>query len=88
MTLPILPAALLALFGRRSAGFWGGMAALFYFSHGVMEWWSNPAVSALAATESLLATALIFSASWRGLKARAATRKAAAQKAASAEASE
>lgn len=88
MAAPMIPAALLALFGHRSAGFWGGVAALFYFSHGTMEWWSNPAVTALAATESALATALIFSASWRGLQARAAARQAAAQKAAGSEASE
>lgn len=76
MSLPILPAVLLTLLRRPSAGFWGGLAALLYFSHGVMELWSNPDVTALAWTETLLSTALVFSASWPGLKARGAARRA------------
>ena len=76
MALPILPALLLSLFRRPSAGFWGGLAALFYFSHGVMEAWSNPAATLPAWLEVLLATALVFSASWRGLQARRAARAA------------
>lgn len=76
MALPILPAVLLTLFNRPSAGFWGGLAALLYFSHGVMELWSNPAVTALAWTETLVATALVFSASWPGLRARGEARRA------------
>ena len=76
MSLPILPAVLLALFRRPSAGFWGGVAALLYFSHGVMELWSNPEVTALAWTETLLSVGLVVAASWRGLQARAAARRA------------
>lgn len=76
MALPILPAAVLALLRRPSAGFWGGLAALLYFSHGVMEVWSTPAARGPAWAETLLATALVFSASWSGLKARAAARGA------------
>jgi uncharacterized membrane protein len=76
MSLPILPALLLTVLNRPSAGFWGGLAALLYFSHGVMELWSTPAVTALAWAETLLATALVFSASWPGLRARAAKRAA------------
>jgi uncharacterized membrane protein len=75
MSLPILPAVLLALFRRPSAGFWGGVAALLYFSHGVMELWSNPAVTALAWAETLLSVGLVIAASWRGLQARAAARR-------------
>jgi uncharacterized membrane protein len=75
MSLPILPAVLLALFRRPSAGFWGGVAALLYFSHGVMELWSNPAVTALAWVETLLSVGLVVAASWRGLQARAAARR-------------
>lgn len=77
MVLPILPAALLWLARHPSAGFWGGTAALFYFTHGVMEAWASPEVRTLALTETVLATALIFAASWKGLKARAAKRRAA-----------
>jgi uncharacterized membrane protein len=75
MSLPILPAVLLGLFRRPSAGFWGGVAALLYFSHGVMELWSNPAVTALAWAETLLSVGLVIAASWRGLQARAAARR-------------
>ena len=77
MSLPILPAVLLALFRRPSAGFWGGVAALLYFSHGVMELWSNPGVTALAWTETLLSVGMVVAASWRGLQARAAARRGA-----------
>jgi len=77
MVLPILPAALLWLARRPSAGFWGGTAALFYFTHGVTEAWASPEVRTLALIETALATALIFAASWKGLKARAAKRAAA-----------
>lgn len=70
MALPILPAALLVLLRRPSAGFWGGIAALFYFSHGVMEAWANPEVRGLALLEAALALALILTVSWPGLAAR------------------
>jgi uncharacterized membrane protein len=86
MSLSILPAVLLTLFKRPSAGFWGGLAALLYFSHGVMELWSDPAVAALAGVETLLSTALVFSASWPGLRARSAARRAKAAGATSADA--
>ncbi|MCZ8062823.1 DUF2069 domain-containing protein [Silanimonas sp.] len=75
MSLPILPAVLLGVFRRPSAGFWGGVAALLYFSHGVMELWSNPEVTALAWVETLLSVGLVIAASWRGLQARAAARR-------------
>lgn len=76
MALPIVPALVLGLLGRPSAGFWAGVAALFYFSHGVMEAWSHPAAALPAWIETLLATALVFAASWRGLQARRAARAA------------
>lgn len=76
MALPILPAIVLSLLGRPSAGFWAGVAALIYFSHGVMEVWSHPPAAIPAWIETLLATALVFAGSWRGLQARAAARRA------------
>ena len=79
MSLPILPAVLLAVIRHPSAGFWGGLAALLYFTHGVMEAWSTPSVAALAWTEIALSTALIFSASWPGLRARGDKRAGAAR---------
>lgn len=72
LSLPILPALLLAAFNRPSAGFWGGLAALFYFSHGVMEAWSERSVIALALIEVALSVALVLAASWHGLQARRA----------------
>ena len=77
MLIPILPAAVLSLLGRPSASFWGGLAALLYFSHGVMEAWSKPAVATLAWIEVLLSVALVLSASWPGLRARRDKRLAA-----------
>ncbi|HAI59675.1 MAG TPA: DUF2069 domain-containing protein [Xanthomonadaceae bacterium] len=78
MALPIVPAIVLGLLGRSSAGFWAGVAALFYFSHGVMEAWANPAAAIPAGIEIVLAVALVFAASWRGLQARRMARSRAA----------
>lgn len=75
MTLPILPAGLLSLVGRPSAGFWAGVAALFYFSHGVMEIWAAPDARAPAILQVLLAVAMVFASSWRGLEARLGGRR-------------
>jgi uncharacterized membrane protein len=67
---PLLPALLLLLRGHRAAPFWGAVAALFLFCHGVSEAWSAPRVRALALVEILLSVVLVVSASWRGLRAR------------------
>jgi len=69
-SLPILPAVILALLRHRRAAFWGAMAALLYFSHGVMEAWSNPAVRWLALAEVALSCVLVVAASWDGTRAR------------------
>ena len=76
-SLPILPAVVLLALGHRRAGFWGSLAALVYFSHGVMAAWSDPGVTGLALAQSLLAAVLVVSASWDGVRARFAKRKAA-----------
>ena len=76
-SLPILPAFVLVLLRHRRAGFWGSLAALVYFSHGVMAAWSDPGVTGLALAQSLLAAVLVVSASWDGVRARFAKRKAA-----------
>lgn len=75
MLLPLLPPALLMLLRRPDAGFWAGLAALFYFSVGVMEWWTSPDVRWLAALQTFLSVALVVSASWKGLRARIAAGK-------------
>ena len=69
----IAPPLLLAagvLAGNRLATFWSGVGGLLWFSHGVMEAWSNPAYRWLALAEVLLALAIILLASWPGLAAR------------------
>jgi len=73
--LPILPAVLMLARRGRHAPFWGAVAALFYFSHGLMETWATPQVRTLALVEVALSVALIVAASWGGLKARFDKRK-------------
>lgn len=69
-SLPILPAALLVLLRHRRAGFWGALAALLYFSHGVMAAWSSPGVLGLALAQAGLSALLVVTASWDGMRAR------------------
>lgn len=53
----LLPAA---LHSARRVLLVGGIVSLLYFSHGVMEAWSNPGVRTLAALEVLFALGAIF----------------------------
>lgn len=60
--LALLPLALPLLAWRRGPRrmlLWAGIAALAYFSHGVMEAWAAPAVRGLALLEALFAVVLI-----------------------------
>ena len=75
-SLPILPAVVLLLLRHRRAGFWGALAALLYFCHGVMLAWAEPGVRGLALAETALAAVLVVAASWDGMRARAAARRA------------
>ena len=68
--LPILPALALALMRHRRAGFWGALAALLYFSHGVMVAWSSPGETALGLLQAILSAVLVVAASWDGMLAR------------------
>jgi uncharacterized membrane protein len=68
--LPILPAAVMAVRRHRHAPFWGAVAALLYFSHGLMEAWATPDERGPALAEAALSVWLIVAASWNGLKAR------------------
>ncbi|HEY0659993.1 MAG TPA: DUF2069 domain-containing protein [Lysobacter sp.] len=68
-----LPPALLAmaaLRGRARAGFWAGVLALLWFSHGVMVAWTRPPERLFALAEVVLAVAVVFAASLPGLRAR------------------
>lgn len=68
-----LPPLLLALAVPRAgahAGFWAGLMALLWFSHGVMVAWSRPLEAGLATIEIVLALLVILAASLPGLRAR------------------
>lgn len=69
----VLPPLLLlagVLRGSVLAAFWSGVCGLLWFSHGVMEAWSEPARRLSAWAEIVLALAVIAAASWPGLAAR------------------
>jgi uncharacterized membrane protein len=75
--LPLLPSLVLFLRRRPSAGFWGAVAALILFCHGISEAWSSADARALALAEVALSVTIIFGASWDGLRARFDKRRAA-----------
>jgi uncharacterized membrane protein len=68
--LPPFLLALALLRGRARAGFWAGLLALLWFSHGVMVAWSRPHERAFALAEVGLSLAIVFAASLPGLRAR------------------
>ncbi len=74
---PIAPAFVLLLLRHRRAGFWGAVAAIVYFCHGVMNAWAAADVRWLALVQALLSALLIVAASWDGMRARFAKRRAA-----------
>ncbi len=67
---PLLPAVILLLRRHPAAILVGALAALFLFSHGVMEAWADPAARIPALLEIVLTLTLIFAASWNGLRRR------------------
>ncbi|MBS7456632.1 DUF2069 domain-containing protein [Coralloluteibacterium stylophorae] len=74
-SLPILPALALGVVGHRRTAFWGAVAALLYFCHGITEAWGGPEARVLAAVEIALSVLLIVAASWDGMRARFAKRR-------------
>ena len=68
--LPIVPATWLLAKRHRHAPFWSAVAALFYFSHGLMEAWAVPQTRWLALAEAALALELVAAASWTGVRTR------------------
>lgn len=70
---PLLPLVALGL-RRPSALFWAAVISLFYFCHGVMEGWSDPAARLLAAFEIAASTAIVLAVGWDGLQRRRAAR--------------
>ncbi len=70
---PLLLASALPRHGAR-AGFWAGVLALPWFSHGVMVAWTRPPERWPALAEVALALVVVFAASIPGLRARFAKR--------------
>ena len=70
VSLPLLPSLLLLAWRRPSAVFWGGVASLFYFSHGITESWTVAQARPVALAQIALAVWVIVMGSWDGMKAR------------------
>ena len=70
---PLLLALALPRHGAR-AGFWAGVLALLWFSHGVMVAWTRALERWPALAEVALALVVVFAASIPGLRARFAKR--------------
>lgn len=68
--LPPFALAIGAWRGWRNAGFWSGVLALLWFSHGVMVAWSRPVDRSFALLGVLLAVVIIVAANLAGLRAR------------------
>ena len=68
--LPPLLLAWPAWRGGRRAAFWAGVLALFWFSHGVMQAWSEPVGRGFALGEIVLALAVVYTACIDGIRAR------------------
>lgn len=69
----VLPPLLLlagVLRGWPAAPLWAGIAALFWFSHGVMYAWSHPELGAYPWAGIALSLVVVFSASLPGMRAR------------------
>jgi uncharacterized membrane protein len=70
-----LPGLLLPLLAWRSGVgrmlLWAGVAALFYFCHGVVAAWIAPAARIPALAESALCVTLIAALGWRARRGRA-----------------
>ncbi|MBW8823770.1 MAG: DUF2069 domain-containing protein [Xanthomonadales bacterium] len=74
-TLPVALCALGVWLRRHTAGFWSGVLALLWFSHGVMAAWTRPPERLQAFAEIALALVVILAASIPGMRARFAQRK-------------
>jgi uncharacterized membrane protein len=70
LVLPPLLLAVAAWRGWPRAGFVSGVFALFWFSHGVMLAWSEPAQRAFALVEVALALLVVYASSIDGIRAR------------------
>ena len=67
---PPLLLAIAAWRGWPRSGFVAGVLALFWFSHGVMQAWSEPVGRGFALGEIVLALAVVYTACIDGIRAR------------------
>ncbi len=63
------------LHGNARSGFWAGVLALLWFSHGVMVAWTRPPERVFALGEAGLAVVIVLAASIPGLRARFSGRR-------------
>ncbi|WP_045769656.1 DUF2069 domain-containing protein [Xanthomonas albilineans] len=75
--LPPLLLLIGVLRGAALARFWSGVAALLWFSHGVMIAWSRPTQRGFGWIELLLAVLVVGMSSAPGIRARFAHKRAA-----------
>jgi uncharacterized membrane protein len=73
LSVPLLPAALGFALRRPRAALWAGIAALFYFCHGIAE--LRVSGSIWPALEVLLALVIVLAAGWPGIAAKLAKRR-------------
>ena len=75
LSVPMLPPAVAFLLRRPRAPLWAGIAALFYFCHGITELrvWN----AYWPALEVMLAVAVVVAAGWPGIAAKLAKRRTA-----------
>lgn len=74
--LPAVVFLVSALRGGARAGFWAGVLALAWFSHGVMVAWTRAPELGFALLEVALAVVIVMAASMPGLRARFGKRPA------------
>lgn len=76
LVLPPLLLAPGAWWRGRLSRFWAGVLALFWFCHGVMEAWSEPATRMQGLLLLALSLVVVSTVSWPALQARFGRRKA------------
>ncbi len=68
--LPPLLLSIAAWRGWSRAGFFSGVAALLWFSHGVMVAWTDAGLRSFAMGEIMLALGIVYASSIDGIRAR------------------
>jgi uncharacterized membrane protein len=68
--LPPAALTMAGLRGWRQAGFWAGVLALGWFSHGIMVAWTRAPERLFAIAEIVLALVIVFAASYPGMRSR------------------